>query len=1086
MELPNASDDALHVFHSSSAWRCRIAERPRPSSTSITPVSARGRQPVSRQKPVARPNTLRINAFGSLGVVSDAGELTGAANQPRRLAILALLARAGDRGIQRDKILEILWTDVEPDQARRTFAKALHALRRDLCVDDAIVGGAADLRLNPDVFSSDVAEFDTAIAEGNLQRAVTLYTGPFLDAFRLHAASEFERWADTERNALARDYELALEKLGSAESKRGDHPSAVRWLRKLAAQDPLNARNALRLMRSLTDAGDRLGAVHHARVYEALVEQELDLPPDRDVVAFAERLRQEHAKAPAAPSGPKPPPAQLPPARVAAPQVPADAISSDIAPASGTVATATGTATPDALPTPEVQSACVERAVLGAAASGMLTIVEHAPQSAQARTSSSGSRRFGLWALVAALVPLVTAPNWATRFIRTPASFTDRAVIAVGRINDYREPASSELAGPLGDMLATNLARVPELRVLSTARMYELVSDARRAGDTTSTATVTAARRAGAGRLVDGALFQLADTRLRLDLRLVDLANGDVIVAHTVTGADPFALVDSATALLVAQAGANAPSGSVADVSTRSLVAYRLYEEGLRAYTGGHFAAADRLFRAATTEDSTFAMAAFYSARTALQLRNWPAVWQRFAVARRVANRATERERMLIDLEFRMQSYSPAVRALADSFVARFPHDVEGYRYVGIIALAQARFGDAVANLRRVVEMDSLGRGSERARCVGCEAMATLLRAYHAMDSLQVMYREARRWAALEPKSSASWREVAVSLALLDRSDEALAALRTSTAFSSVPDEPISEAHFRIRAADFANADRDLLDVSRSRDADRRSEMLWMLVISLRNQGRLEEALERAREFRSESPGVDGVPGAVSTAAIAEAQTLFERGDYARSAALFDSMASVSKPPDLESFAAKTRVWLLAHAATARYAMGDTAALRWMIDTMQVVGARSYIARDQRLHHYVRGLLLSARGRHEEAVTELREAMWSPTIGFTRVNHELGKLYLRLGRPREAVAVLQPALRGPLDASNYYITRTELHEQLGRAWLAAGRRDSAAVHLRSAADAWQRGDARFAARRDSAVRTLSRESGIGNRRNRES
>ena len=1039
----------------------------RTTRTIAEPISRLSRRAIP---PVSGRNVLRINAFGSLNVVSDAGELTGAATQPRRLAILALLARAGDRGLQRDKLVDILWTDVEPDQARKTFAKALHALRRDLGVDDAIVGGTADLRLNPEVISSDVREFEIAVAEGDLQQAVTLYTGPFLDAFRLHGTAEFERWVEVEREQLRRDYETALERLAATESSRGEHAAAVRWLRKLAAQDPLNGRHALRLMQALSDGGDRVGALQHARVYEALVEQELDLPPDREVVTLAQRLRQEKATAPAVTKAPPPP----------AVNAPTSVIPSGAATSVGIAAPASGGS--PSLDAPNAIPLFVEPALsdAGVVASGG-SIPEQVIRTGYVVNPRRPAHRIGLWVAAVAVVVAGTGVVWGTRLARARASTSDDAVIAVGRISDYRQPASSELARPLGDMLATNLARVPQLRVLSTARMYELLAESRRAGDTTSTATVTAARRAGARRLVDGALFRLADDRLRLDLRLVDLANGNVIVAHSVTGADPFSLVDSATALLVTEAGVAAPVGSIADVSTRSVVAYRLYEEGLREFSGGHFSAADRLMRAASKEDSTFAMAAFYGARSAMRLSNWPAAWERFAVARRYAARATERERMLIELEFRMQSYSPAVRALADSFVARFPHDVDGYRYVGIVALAQARFDDALRNLRRVIAMDSLGREGQ-ARCAGCEAMATLLVAYVAMDSLDAMLREARRWVQLQPKSPDSWRELAGALALSNRSEEALAALRTSAAFSSVPDEPVTEAHLRIRAGNFADADRDLIDVARSTEPERRSEMLWLLAISLRYQGRMDEALARAIEFRRASPSVDAVPGVVATSAIPQAQVLFERGDYARAAALYDSMATVTAPPELESFAAKTRAWFLTHAATARAYMGDTASLQWMTDSIRVIGARSFIVRDQRLYHYPRGLLLAARGQLEAAAEELRQAIWSPTLGFTRVNYELARIYLRLGRPRDAVIVLQQALRGPLDASNYYLSRSDVHEQLGWAWLAAGRRDSAAAHLRWAANAWQRADSRFAARRDSALRVIgNRESGIGNR-----
>ena len=1016
----HAADSALHLVPSTS----RVAlPRYGTARTIAEPISRLSRRAIP---PVSGRNVLRINAFGSLSVISDAGELTGAATQPRRLAILALLARAGDRGLQRDKIVDVLWTDVESDQARKTFAKALHALRRDLGVDDAIVGGTADLRLNPAVISSDVREFEIAIAEGDLQQAVTLYTGPFLDAFRLHGTTEFERWVEVERDQLRREYETAREKLAAAESSRGEYAAAVRWLRKLAAQDPLNGRHALRLMQALSSAGDRVGAMQHARVYEALVEQELDLPPDREVVAFARRLRQESATTPAVTKAP------VASAVNAVTSVVPSGAATSVAGAAAVSAAPASLDAPNAIPL-FVEPASSEDGV----AAGAGPIAEQVARAGYAASAQRPARHVALWVVAVAVVAVAGATVWGTRLARARASTRDDAVIAVGRITDYRQPGSSELARPLGDMLATNLARVPELRVLSTARMYELLLDSRRAGDTTSAATVTAARRAGARRLVDGALFRLADDRLRLDLRLMDLADGNVIVAHSVTGADPFSLVDSATALLVTQAGVAAPAGSIADVSTRSVVAYRLYEEGLREFSSGHFPAADRLMRAASKEDSTFAMAAFYGARSAMRLSNWPAVWERFAVARRYAARATERERMLIELEFRMQSYSPAVRALADSFVARFPHDVDGYRYVGIVALSQGRFEDAVRNLRRVIAMDSLG--GEQARCAGCEAMATLLVAYTAMDSLEAMLREARRWVQLQPRSPDSWRELAGALALSNRSEEALAALRTSAAFSSMPDEPVTAAHIRIRAGNFADADRDLIDVARSTEPERRSEMLWMLAISLRYQGRLDEALARAIEFRRASPSVDAVPGVVATSAIPQAQVLFERGDYAQAAALYDSMATVTAPPELESFAAKTRVWFLTHAATARAYMGDTASLQWMTDSIRVIGARSYIARDQRLYHYPRGLLLAARGQLEAAAEELRQAIWSPTLGFTRVNYELARIYLRLGRPRDAVTILQPALRGPLDASNYYLARSDLHEQLGLAWLAAGR-----------------------------------------------
>jgi Tol biopolymer transport system component/DNA-binding SARP family transcriptional activator len=256
---------------------------------------------------------LRVHTFGRLHVRAESGLVSGSAAQPRRLAILALLASAGEQGLTRDKVLAYLWPDTEEERARPVLNQALYALRQDLGSDDVFLG-TRELRLNPELISSDVAEFEEALARGKLEDAAARYTGPFLDGFRLPGAPEFDRWIEEERAGLAGSYAESLVKLAGRAEGRGDWAGAVEWWRKAAAQDPLNARIALRLMKALVAADDRSGALRHARVYEALVQQELDLPPDREVVAYAEQLRREppHEPVPPAPTThASPPPAPV-------------------------------------------------------------------------------------------------------------------------------------------------------------------------------------------------------------------------------------------------------------------------------------------------------------------------------------------------------------------------------------------------------------------------------------------------------------------------------------------------------------------------------------------------------------------------------------------------------------------------------------------------------------------------------------------------------------------------------------------------------------------------------------------------------
>ena len=241
---------------------------------------------------------LRLHTLGGLAVHGPTGAIAGAAAQPRRLAVLALVARGGDRGTPRARLVQLLWPDADDAQSRRALAQALYALRRDLGHDDAIVGTQV-LQLHADHVGSDVADLESAIDSGDLQRAVALYAGPFLEGFRLSAAPEFERWADDERTAIEHRVHDALEALAASAEDDRDFHAAARWWRRRASSDPLNARVAMALMRAVAASGDRAGAIRHAELFEALIAEALEMPADGDVITLAKELRQSASPAPA-------------------------------------------------------------------------------------------------------------------------------------------------------------------------------------------------------------------------------------------------------------------------------------------------------------------------------------------------------------------------------------------------------------------------------------------------------------------------------------------------------------------------------------------------------------------------------------------------------------------------------------------------------------------------------------------------------------------------------------------------------------------------------------------------------------------
>jgi DNA-binding SARP family transcriptional activator len=229
----------------------------------------------------------RLGTFGGLSLAGQDG--APVATQRLRLALLALLVHAGERGLSRDKLLGFLWADSSPDSARHKLEQALYMLRRQL--GEATFIGADPLRLNPEVLAADLTDFEHALRRGDLSAVVSLHRGPFLDGFYLNGAEEFERWVESERDRLAERYRWALEQLASESDARGDPVTAVAWWRKLAAADPLSSRATVGLMRALVAAGDRPSALRQALIYDHLVREELQSEPDPALHSLVEELR---------------------------------------------------------------------------------------------------------------------------------------------------------------------------------------------------------------------------------------------------------------------------------------------------------------------------------------------------------------------------------------------------------------------------------------------------------------------------------------------------------------------------------------------------------------------------------------------------------------------------------------------------------------------------------------------------------------------------------------------------------------------------------------------------------------------------
>ncbi|MEJ2206407.1 MAG: protein kinase [Gemmatimonadota bacterium] len=544
--------------------------------------------------------------------------------------------------------------------------------------------------------------------------------------------------------------------------------------------------------------------------------------------------------------------------------------------------------------------------------------------------------------LAAALFALGGGPRRGFGWLASPSG-EDPPVLAIGKIADHRDGHTGESVTPLTDMLATNLARTRGLGVISASRMFELLHRSASAEDPTPERYAGAARQAGASQLLDGAIYSTASGGVRLDLRRVDLASGNIAGAHIASGPDLFAVADSATVRLVAELGFAAPPGSIADVTTHSLAAYQLYTEGLRHFYERDQARAEEAFDAALREDSTFAMAAYFSARNRYYFWRSPGATaverelfdRRVSQAVRLSEGASDRERLMLRAWYAVSYLSPDMRAVAETLVVRYPHEIEGYVAMGSSLELEGDPAGSIPYFEHVIAMDSASLHAGTGTCHACEAVGLVVEAYALLDSLDAAERQARRWLEIQPTSPEARRRMADILDAQGRYAETAGLLAAGTDLLASQDWTLPLAKHWIRAGELERADTTISRwIGSAVDAPERSGLILLHAVTLRNQGRFREALAVARRLRSEA-GDAAVSGSAPPSALLEAQVLLELGRLREARALFDSIASWPAEGQPPSVQATFRVMAVTMSAATQHAAGDTLRLAELTDSLE-------------------------------------------------------------------------------------------------------------------------------------------------------
>ena len=245
---------------------------------------------------------LQLALLGNLEICQDGVPVTEL-HSGKGQALLCYLAVTG-RPHLRPTLTGLLWGDMPEASARSNLSKALTYLRQVVGHHLSITRQAIAFdRGNPywldvEVFESQVRSASSRAVSsqpniGQLQRAVELYRGDFLEGFYVRQAPAFEDWILAQR---VRFRELALDTLytlAAYHSRQGPagHAAGIDYTTRLLVMEPWLEEAHQLMMVLLVQNGQRSAALAQYETCRQMLADELSVEPGTETTALYERIR---------------------------------------------------------------------------------------------------------------------------------------------------------------------------------------------------------------------------------------------------------------------------------------------------------------------------------------------------------------------------------------------------------------------------------------------------------------------------------------------------------------------------------------------------------------------------------------------------------------------------------------------------------------------------------------------------------------------------------------------------------------------------------------------------------------------------
>ena len=245
---------------------------------------------------------LSVRTLGPFQVLLDGEILTGFDSDKVR-ALLVYLILEADRPHRREKLAGLLWPDVPERSARTSLRSALANLRKVVGDQKAepkfILVTRQTIQFNQKSdYDLDAGQFSELVEVGpdqpadamQLEQAIALYRGDFMEGFSLPDSSIFEEWLLVTQESLRRVALQGLHQLAGYYQERGSYDIALELTLRQVDMEPFQEAAHQQAMWIWALSGRRNEALSHYENLSTALETELGVTPLKQTQEMYQRI----------------------------------------------------------------------------------------------------------------------------------------------------------------------------------------------------------------------------------------------------------------------------------------------------------------------------------------------------------------------------------------------------------------------------------------------------------------------------------------------------------------------------------------------------------------------------------------------------------------------------------------------------------------------------------------------------------------------------------------------------------------------------------------------------------------------------